>query len=36
MELLVYVSLFVTSSFLFYLFYEILVRPKRVLKRTIG
>ena len=35
MELLVYLSLFVTSSFLFYLFYEILLRPKHVLRERL-
>jgi tight adherence protein C len=35
MELLVYVSLFLTSSFLFYLFYEVLLRPKQVLRERL-
>ena len=36
MELLVYLSLFVTSSLLFYLFYEVLLQPKHVLKERLN
>jgi len=35
MELLVYMSLFLTSSFLFYLFYEVLLHPKQVLRERL-
>lgn len=36
MELFVYLSLFVTSSLLFYLFYEVLLQPKHVLKERLN
>jgi tight adherence protein C len=35
MELLVYLSLFVTSSLLFYLFYDLLLRPKQMLRERL-
>lgn len=36
MELFVYLSLFVTSSIIFYLFYEVLLQPKHVLKERLN
>lgn len=35
MELLVYLSLFVTSSLIFYLFYEVLLQPKHMLRERL-
>lgn len=35
MELFVYLSLFITSSLLFYLFYEVLLQPKHVLRERL-
>lgn len=35
MEFIVYISLFLTTSFLFYLFYETLVVPKQVVKQRL-
>lgn len=35
MELFVYLSLFLTSTFLFYLFYEVLLQPKQLLRERL-
>lgn len=35
MELLVYISLFITSSLFFYLFYEMLLQPKHVMRERL-
>ena len=35
MEIIVYVSLFLTSSFIFYIFYEAVLMPKQVVKERL-